>query len=312
MNGDDSWQNEEITLERGNSGLGFSIAGGTDNPHIGTDTSIYITKLIPGGAASADGRLQTNDCIVSVNDVSVVDVPHASAVEALKRAGNTVKLHVKRKRLPTGPQNLDIALVKGNKGLGFSIAGGIGNQHIPGDNGIYVTKVMDGGAAQVDGRLSIGDKLVAVRQHGTEKNLENVTHEEAVATLKSITDKVVLVIQKPQHAVMQNSVLGQVSSLSTSAVNSIGHSVVDFGGIATPAAPASDRSHSPQPPFESSSRYASSNVLASVPPGTPRAVSHEDITRFVFFLYLVYQLNTCLMTGVYLFYLFMGDIVFLI
>lgn len=28
-----------------------------------------------------------------------------------------------------------------------------------------------------------------------------------------------------------------------------------------------------------SSRYASSNVLAAVPPGTPRAVSHEDITR---------------------------------
>lgn len=58
---------------------------------------------------------------------------------------------------------MDIELVKGNKGLGFSIAGGIGNQHIPGDNGIYVTKVMDGGAAQVDGRLLVGDKLVAVR-----------------------------------------------------------------------------------------------------------------------------------------------------
>lgn len=58
---------------------------------------------------------------------------------------------------------LEIELVKGNKGLGFSIAGGIGNQHIPGDNGIYVTKVMDGGAAQVDGRLAVGDKLVAVR-----------------------------------------------------------------------------------------------------------------------------------------------------
>ncbi|KAL1464407.1 hypothetical protein WDU94_004057 [Cyamophila willieti] len=58
---------------------------------------------------------------------------------------------------------LDIELVKGNKGLGFSIAGGIGNQHIPGDNGIYVTKIMDGGAAQVDGRLQVGDKLIAVR-----------------------------------------------------------------------------------------------------------------------------------------------------
>ncbi|XP_022209265.2 disks large 1 tumor suppressor protein isoform X17 [Drosophila obscura] len=226
VNGDDSWLYEDIQLERGNSGLGFSIAGGTDNPHIGTDTSIYITKLISGGAAAADGRLSINDIIVSVNDVSVVDVPHASAVEALKRAGNAVKLHVKRKRgtatatAATSPAGagagatagdvrdsgsaggskvIEIDLVKGGKGLGFSIAGGIGNQHIPGDNGIYVTKLMDGGAAQVDGRLSIGDKLIAVRTNGSEKNLENVTHELAVATLKSITDKVTLIVGKTQH-----------------------------------------------------------------------------------------------------------------
>lgn len=89
---DDEWQYEEIILERGSAGLGFSIAGGVDNPHIGDDTAIYITKLIPGGAASADGRLKINDSILSVNDVSVNDVPHAAAVEALKRAGNTVKL----------------------------------------------------------------------------------------------------------------------------------------------------------------------------------------------------------------------------
>ena len=58
---------------------------------------------------------------------------------------------------------LEIELLKGSKGLGFSTAGGIGNQHIPGDNGIYVTKIMDGGAAQVDGRLAVGDKLIAVK-----------------------------------------------------------------------------------------------------------------------------------------------------
>lgn len=166
MNGEDAWHFQDITLERGNSGLGFSIAGGTDNPHIGTDTSIYITKLIPGGAAAADGRLSVNDCIVSVNDVSVVNVPHAAAVEALKKAGNIVKLYVKRKRPPAGQTIYEIDLVKGSKGLGFSIAGGIGNQHIPGDNGIYVTKIMDGGAANVDGRLNVGDKLIAVR-HST-------------------------------------------------------------------------------------------------------------------------------------------------
>lgn len=48
-------------------------------------------------------------------------------------------------------------------GLGFSIAGGLGNQHVPGDNGIYVTKIIEGGAAHKDGRLQIGDKLMAVR-----------------------------------------------------------------------------------------------------------------------------------------------------
>lgn len=76
-----------------------------------------------------------------------------------------VKLNIKRKRPPAPPtgKTMEIDLVKGGKGLGFSIAGGIGNQHIPGDNGIYVTKIMDGGAANVDGRLSIGDKLIAVR-----------------------------------------------------------------------------------------------------------------------------------------------------
>lgn len=32
-----------------------------------------------------------------------------------------------------------------------------------GDNGIYVTKISEGGAAHADGRLAVGDKLVAVR-----------------------------------------------------------------------------------------------------------------------------------------------------
>lgn len=83
---------EEIPLSRGSGGLGFSIAGGTDTPHTGSDPSIYITKIIPGGAAYADGRVHVNDIIVSVNDVSVVDVAHAIAVDALKSAGEKVKL----------------------------------------------------------------------------------------------------------------------------------------------------------------------------------------------------------------------------
>ena len=50
-------------------------------------------------------------------------------------------------------------------GLGFSIAGGVGNEHIAGDTGIFITKVIDGGAAEQDGRLQCGDRLIRVCNH---------------------------------------------------------------------------------------------------------------------------------------------------
>lgn len=274
LNGDAVWEYEDIALVRGSTGLGFSIAGGTDNPHINLDASIYITKVIPGGAAYADGRLQVNDCIVSVNEMSVVNVTHGEAVDALKKAGDRVTLHIRRKRPPAqAPKLEEIDLVKGSKGLGFSIAGGIGNQHIPGDNGIYVTKIMDGGAAHVDGRLAVGDKLIAVRTSEGERNLENVVHEEAVATLKAITNKATLIVQKTNILQALANSIGNLNSLSTSAMNQVGQSVVDH------AVSADLRSHSPMLD-NASSRYASSNLLESgLPAGTPRAVSHEDISR---------------------------------
>ncbi|XP_068122787.1 disks large homolog 2 isoform X2 [Hyperolius riggenbachi] len=183
---------EEITLERGNSGLGFSIAGGIDNPHVGDDPGIFITKIIPGGAAAEDGRLRVNDCILRVNEVDVSEVSHSRAVEALKEAGSIVRLYVRRRR-PILETVVEIKLFKGPKGLGFSIAGGVGNQHIPGDNSIYVTKIIEGGAAQKDGRLQVGDRLLMVNNYG----LEEVTHEEAVAILKNTSDVVYLKVGKP-------------------------------------------------------------------------------------------------------------------
>ncbi|XP_061835174.1 discs large homolog 1-like protein isoform X5 [Nerophis lumbriciformis] len=186
------YEYEEITLERGNSGLGFSIAGGIDNPHIGEDPSIFITKVIPGGAAAQDGRLRVNDVILRVNEVDVRDVTHSRAVEALKEAGSLVRLYVRRRK-PLSEKVMEIKLVKGPKGLGFSIAGGVGNQHIPGDNSIYVTKIIEGGAAHKDGRLQIGDKLLAVNS----SCLEEVSHEHAVTALKNTPDVVYLKVAKP-------------------------------------------------------------------------------------------------------------------
>ncbi|XP_055799327.1 disks large homolog 4-like isoform X2 [Salvelinus fontinalis] len=185
---------EEITLERGNSGLGFSIAGGTDNPHVGDDPSIFITKIIPGGAAAQDGRLSVNDSILFVNDVDVREVTHSLAVEALKEAGAIVRLYVLRRK-PAAEKVTEIKLIKGPKGLGFSIAGGVGNQHIPGDNSIYVTKIIEGGAAHKDQRLQIGDKILAVNS----VCLEDVMHEDAVGALKNTAEVVYLRVAKPNN-----------------------------------------------------------------------------------------------------------------
>ncbi|XP_078420231.1 disks large homolog 1 isoform X12 [Cetorhinus maximus] len=200
VNGTDvDYEYEEITLERGNSGLGFSIAGGTDNPHIGDDPSIFITKIIAGGAAAQDGRLRVNDCILRVNDVDVREVTHSKAVEALKEAGSIVRLYVRRRK-PVTEKILEIKLVKGPKGLGFSIAGGVGNQHIPGDNSIYVTKIIEGGAAHKDGRLQIGDKILAVNT----ASLDEVSHEDAVTALKNTAEVVYLKVAKPTSMYMND------------------------------------------------------------------------------------------------------------
>ncbi|KAF1610808.1 UNVERIFIED_CONTAM: hypothetical protein FQV15_0017471, partial [Eudyptes pachyrhynchus] len=173
----------------GNSGLGFSIAGGTDNPHIGDDPGIFITKIIPGGAAAEDGRLS-----VQINQVKL-----QSSDFILYWSVNY--LHNKFYEIYATPALLfnviyciaNVLFSISSPGLGFSIAGGVGNQHIPGDNSIYVTKIIDGGAAQKDGRLQVGDRLLMVNNY----SLEEVTHEEAVAILKNTSDVVYLKVGKP-------------------------------------------------------------------------------------------------------------------
>lgn len=54
------WETADVTLERGASGLGLSIAGG----EAGGDVS--ITRLADGGAAKMDGRLHIGDILLQV------------------------------------------------------------------------------------------------------------------------------------------------------------------------------------------------------------------------------------------------------
>ncbi|NXW03251.1 DLG3 protein, partial [Fregetta grallaria] len=263
VNGSDGmFKYEEIVLERGNSGLGFSIAGGIDNPHIPDDPGIFITKIIPGGAAAMDGRLGVNDCVLRVNDVDVSEVVHSKAVEALKEAGPVVRLVVRRRQPP--PETImEVNLMKGPKGLGFSIAGGIGNQHIPGDNSIYITKIIEGGAAQKDGRLQIGDRLLAVNN----TNLQDVRHEEAVAALKNTSDMVYLKVAKPGNIHLNDMYAppDYASTFSALADNHISHnsSLGYLGSIESKPA-------YPVPPQVTPSQYS---------PIPRHMIGDEDFTR---------------------------------
>ena len=72
--------------------MGFSIAGGIDNPMYGNNSAIFITKLTPNGCAEQDGRLRPNDILYQVNDVCLADADHTEAVQALKEAGQVVYL----------------------------------------------------------------------------------------------------------------------------------------------------------------------------------------------------------------------------
>ncbi|XP_043829940.1 disks large homolog 3 isoform X2 [Dromiciops gliroides] len=263
VNGSDGmFKYEEIVLERGNSGLGFSIAGGIDNPHIPEDPGIFITKIIPGGAAAMDGRLGVNDCVLRVNEVDVSDVLHSRAVEALKEAGPVVRLVVRRRQPP--PETVvEVNLLKGPKGLGFSIAGGIGNQHIPGDNSIYITKIIEGGAAQKDGRLQIGDRLLAVNN----TNLQDVRHEEAVASLKNTSDMVYLKVAKPGSVHLNDMYAppDYASTFSALADNHISHN----SGLGYLGAVESKVSY-PAPPQVPPARYS---------PIPRHMLGEEDFTR---------------------------------
>lgn len=91
------WEYEEITIDRGPSGLGFTVAGGVDDPHHANDFSIYITRFIPDGPAALDGRLKLEDIIVRVDENDLTDVKHSEAVAALKNSGNRVQLLIKRR-----------------------------------------------------------------------------------------------------------------------------------------------------------------------------------------------------------------------
>merc|ERR1719494_62843 len=104
-----------------------------------------------------------------------------------------IKLKVKHEPPPKGMKEVTLIKNPGDK-LGISIRGGSkghpGNPLDKTDEGIFISKVSDGGSAAKDGRLKVGMRILEV--NGT--SLIGATHVEAVRSLRSVGDKLTLVI----------------------------------------------------------------------------------------------------------------------
>ncbi|XP_005093760.1 synaptojanin-2-binding protein [Aplysia californica] len=94
LNMTDGMPISEITLHRGETGLGFNIRGGTDIPHFKEDSGIFVTKLKEAGAAFRDKRLKEGDKILEVNGHNIQSVTHNEAVQIFITAGETVTMKV--------------------------------------------------------------------------------------------------------------------------------------------------------------------------------------------------------------------------
>ncbi|XP_031338228.1 protein lap4 isoform X1 [Photinus pyralis] len=213
----------EIHIQRSRTALGLSIAGGRGStPFKGEDEGIFISRVTEGGPAELAG-LRVGDKVLKVNGVSVLDVSHYEAVEVLKASGAVLVLEVSREvtrlvqepevnsgtnvkpepRIPSPlPTNDEVVLhkilihttlIRDTRGLGFSIAGGKGSPPFKADNdSVYISRITEGGVAQKDGKLAVGDRVVSI--NGVD--LTSVTHDQAVSMLTGLERFVRLVVER--------------------------------------------------------------------------------------------------------------------
>ncbi|XP_031785534.1 protein lap4 isoform X11 [Nasonia vitripennis] len=94
---------------------------------------------------------------------------------------------------PLVPVLVHTTLIRDQNGLGFSIAGGKGSPpYKPNSDAIFISRITDGGVAQRDGKLCIGDKVVSI--NGVE--MTDARHEQAVTLLTGLERFVRLVVER--------------------------------------------------------------------------------------------------------------------
>uniref|UniRef100_A0A673IUW1 InaD-like protein n=1 Tax=Sinocyclocheilus rhinocerous TaxID=307959 RepID=A0A673IUW1_9TELE len=168
-------QETVIEISKGRSGLGLSIVGGKDTQL----DAIVIHEVYEEGAAARDGRLWAGDQILEVNGVDLHSVAHEDAIAALRQTPAEVRLTVLRDEAQyRDEENLDVFRIELQKrtgrGLGLSIVGKRNGK------GVFISDVVKGGAADLDGRLMQGDQILSVDG----EDMRQASQETVAAILK--------------------------------------------------------------------------------------------------------------------------------
>ncbi|XP_053394217.1 multiple PDZ domain protein-like isoform X10 [Mercenaria mercenaria] len=246
-------------LKKPGKGLGLSIVGKRN------DVGVYISDIVKGGAAEADGRLMQGDQILAVNSEDMRNATQEYAAAVLKTTMGKVTLNVGRLKAGSrtssrknsngvggglrksestasnkskggrhskkGSEDMShIRVVElahdANGSLGLSIAGGVGSSL--GDTPILVANMTSGGPAERSRKLKVGDKILSI--NGV--NTEGMNHEQVVNLLKSSNDSITLQVTQGEQT--QVSVSGRSSSTRGSTRGSTSGAAPEIPTVRTP------------------------------------------------------------------------------
>ncbi|NXO16938.1 MPDZ protein, partial [Oriolus oriolus] len=182
-----------IELEKGKTGLGLSLAGNKDRSRM----SVFIVGIDPNGAAGKDGRLQIADELLEINGQVLYGRTHQNASSIIKCAPSKVKVifirnkdavnqmavcpakSVEASQCISGTlqhQEIDISIANPSAFSDLSSCKNIQYVELPKDqggfgiaiseedttNGVVIKSLTDHGAAAKDGRIKVGDVILAV------------------------------------------------------------------------------------------------------------------------------------------------------
>ncbi|XP_071115838.1 tight junction protein ZO-1-like isoform X7 [Haliotis cracherodii] len=182
------WETHRVSLTKvPGFGFGIAVSGGRDSPHFANgDPSIAISDVLKAGPA--EGRLQVNDRIVTVNNISLENVEHVTAIAVLRDSGNTINLVVRRRIvLPTGLETetppLKVTLGRKGKKDDFGVVLGCK---------FFVKEVLPHSLAAQEGAVKEGDTVLKINS----TPIDSLSLSEARKLIEKTKDKLQLIITK--------------------------------------------------------------------------------------------------------------------